>query len=159
MEAMNPMGKMPSQVYTFPPLYFYYTQWIPRRDTDRVKEAEQWGLERILYSGMGLQLAAWASWLPRLEALHMICFSHQRESVCPKPLICFSHDLNLWVLLSVFVMDTKKFCTAVFLRWSYAVLRATGNTKHSPVPLGIPLATGTVPSACVEDNESSCALG
>lgn len=36
------------------------------------------------------------SWLPRLEASHMICFSHQRERDCPQPLICFSHDLDHW---------------------------------------------------------------
>lgn len=58
---------------------------------------EQRGLERIPSSAMGWQLAARVSWLPRLEASHMICFSHQRESDCYRPLVCFSHDLGLWV--------------------------------------------------------------
>lgn len=87
---------------------------------------------------MGWQLAAGAPWLPRLEALHMICFSHQWESACVRPLICFSHDLDLLVLLSAFVVDTKNFYTVVFLGWPYTILRATGNTKHWLGPLGMP---------------------
>lgn len=78
--------------------------------TERKSETQQRGLERIPHSAMGWQLSAWVSWLPRLEASHTICFSHQWERACPRPLICFSHDLHLWVfLLSVFLMDTKRF--------------------------------------------------
>lgn len=98
------------------------------------------------------------SWLPRLEASHMICFSHQRERDCPQPLICFSHDLDLWVLPSVFLMDTKRFYTVVFLGQSYAVLK--GNRKYQTFSSssGYPPAIGNYSSTCVEDNESSCAL-
>lgn len=115
------------------------------------------------YAAEGWRLTAWVSRLPRLEASHTICFSHQRERVYPWPLICFSHDLHLWVLLSVFLMDTKRFYTAVFFGWLYVILWATGNTKHLPDPLGITPHTltqtfGNDPAASVEDNEWSCVL-
>lgn len=85
------------------------------------------------------------SWLPRLEASHMICFSHQRERDCPRPLACFSHDLDLWVSLSIFLVDSKRFYILVFLGWPYTILKATGNTKYLPVPLGIPLLLVMIP--------------
>ena len=114
--------------------------------SERYIQSEQWGLDGIPYSAMGWQLTecltAWVSWLPRLEALHTICFSHQRDRARPQPLIYFSHDLHLWVLLGVFLVDTKRFCTVVFLAWLNAISQTTGNAKHLPVPLGIPHAFG-----------------
>ena len=85
---------MPGQVYTLAFLRFLLHTMNP---SERHIQSKGVRHERIPYSTMGWQLAAGVSWLPRLEASHMICFSHQRERACPQPLICFSHDLDLWV--------------------------------------------------------------
>ena len=97
-EARNPKGKCPSQVCTLPFLRFSFccTQLIPRRQSKGVRLNSK-DLRGSRTQTGGGNLLPRVSWLPRLVASHMICFSHQRERDCPRPLICFSHDLDLWV--------------------------------------------------------------
>ncbi len=152
---------MPIQVYKHS-LSFVFTahnESLGETHTEWRSQTEQWGLERIPYSAMGWQLSAWVSWLPRLEASHMICFSHQRERDCPRPLICLSHDLDLWVLLSVFSHGHKEILHCCLPQMASCYLK--GNRKYQTFAssFGYPPATGNDPSTCVEDNESSCALG
>ena len=146
-EARNPKGKMPQPGLhsPFPSFFFSFccTQLIPRRRSKGVRLNSE-DLRGSRTQTGGGNLLPRVSWLPRLVASHMICFSHQRERDCPRPLICFSHDLDLWVFAQC-LSHGHKDIFLFFLLLPYAVLRATGNTKHWPVPLGIPLLLGNDP--------------
>lgn len=116
-EAMNPVGeKMPGQVYTlpFPSFLLHNNESLGEKESRPNRE----DLTDSRTPTMGWQFAACeCHGYPGLEASHMICFSHQRERARPRPLICFSHDLDLWVLFSVFLHGhTKRFYTVV-LPW------------------------------------------
>ena len=158
-EARNPKGKCPSQVCTLPFLRFSFccTQLIPRRQSKGVRLNSK-DLRGSRTQTGGGNLLPRVSWLPRLVASHMICFSHQRERDCPRPLICFSHDLDLWVFAQRLSHGHKD----IFLFFFFTVVLHSlkGNRKYQTFTssFGYPPAYwGMIPLTCVEDNESSCA--
>lgn len=146
------------------PLPFVFTaqQWIPGREGVKT---EQGGLDRLPYSNHGVAVCClWVSWLPRAGSFtHDLLFPPAGESPSSTSDLFFTWFRPLGFVQRLPPRTHKEIlhcCSS--LDWPYAILRATGNTKHLPIPLGIPppsITIGKDPSACVEDNESSCALG
>lgn len=115
-EAMNPVGKCLAW-FTHSPLSLHtmnpWERHIQRAGA-RSREAPilSHGVATRSLSVMVTQTGSFT---------HDLLFPPAGESPSSNSEICFSHDLNLWVLLGAFLADTKAFCTVVFLAWTNAI--------------------------------------
>lgn len=136
-EAQYPMGKCLAR--STHSLHFYSHIESLRERRIRSKGVR---LERIPYSAVGWQLAASVMVTLAGSFTHDLFFPPAGASLS-RPLICFSHDLDLWFffsLLSVFLMNTKRLSPRCLPRMALRYLKRNRKCQTFASSFGYPPA-------------------
>lgn len=126
-------------------------QWIPQRDTQRVKKRAVRTLEESRLSHGMETCYLQCHGYPRWKLHTWFAFPTSRRGTSHRPLICFSHDSNLWVFFFCSVSRSRTqrgFYTVVFLGWPFHCLEwnrkfqtLAGSSGYPPPP---PLLLGMI---------------